>query len=180
MQEAYRNIVQENTLDWFENGVLYHIYPLGMLGCERRNDGGIVRHRLPELMGLVAHLRGLGVNAVYFGPLFESSTHGYDTKDYFHIDRRLGDDEDFKVLVRAYHEAGIRVIVDGVFNHVGRDFWAFKDVQEKKRDSIYKDWFYINENGHIVLTEKAPPEAIESFKQFHEAYEEGREDDWFY
>ena len=141
MQEAYRNIVQENTLDWFENGVLYHIYPLGMLGCERRNDGGVVRHRLPELIGLVAHLQALGVSAVYLGPLFESSTHGYDTKDYFHIDRRLGDDEDFKVLVRAYHEAGIRVIVDGVFNHVGKEFWGYREVMEYRDMARTRYWF---------------------------------------
>ena len=91
---------------WFEGGVLYHIYPLGMLGCSRRNEGGAVCHRLPELAGLVDHLRALGVTAVYFGPLFESSTHGYDTIDYFHIDRRLGSDDDFRNLVDCYHEAG--------------------------------------------------------------------------
>lgn len=126
---------------WFEGGVLYHIYPLGMLGCSRRNEGGAVCHRLPELAGLVDHLRALGVTAVYFGPLFESSTHGYDTIDYFYIDRRLGSDDDFRNLVDCYHEAGIRVIVDGVFNHVGRGFWGFREAMQERDMARTRDWF---------------------------------------
>lgn len=126
---------------WFEDTVLYHIYPLGMLGCERVNDGGEVRHRLREFEHLTAHLNELGVNAVYFGPLFESSTHGYDTKDYFHIDRRLGDDSDFRHLVDVFHAANIRVIVDAVFNHVGRGFWGFQEALEYRDMSRTRSWF---------------------------------------
>lgn len=129
------------SLRWFEDAFLYHIYPLGMLGCERRNDGGAVRHRLSALGVLVEHLVHLGVNAVYFGPLFESSSHGYDTKDYYHIDRRLGDDADFAGLVRQMHAAGIRVIVDAVFNHVGREFWGFKEVLEQRDMARTRRWF---------------------------------------
>lgn len=140
-EAAYGWQTMESSVNWFEGGVLYHIYPLGMLGCERRNDGGITRHRLSELECLVPHLQSLCVNAVYFGPLFESSTHGYDTKDYFHIDRRLGDDEDFIRLVHAYHAGGIRVIVDGVFNHVGREFWGYREVLEYRDAARTRYWF---------------------------------------
>ncbi len=126
---------------WFEDAFLYHIYPLGMLGCERWNDGGAVHHRLRGLEKLTDHWIQLGVDAVYFGPLFESSSHGYDTKDYYHIDRRLGDDADFAHLVDVMHAAGIRVIVDAVFNHVGREFWGFKEVLEKRDMARTRHWF---------------------------------------
>ncbi|MBQ9394418.1 MAG: alpha-amylase [Proteobacteria bacterium] len=142
MQNAcYAVIATEESQHWFEQTVLYHIYPLGMLGCERHNDGGETRHRLPELEGLVGHLKDLGVNAVYFGPLFESTSHGYDTKDYFHIDRRLGDDDDFRHLVEVYHEAGIRIVVDAVFNHVGREFWGFREALEYRDMARTRNWF---------------------------------------
>ena len=97
--------------------------------------------RLDKLLGWLDHIRDLGCNALYLGPLFESSAHGYDTADYFHVDRRLGTDETLKRLVTACHEKGIRVVLDGVFNHVGRDFWAFRDVQARGADSPYRDWF---------------------------------------
>lgn len=138
---CYATAETEGYRHWFDQTVLYHIYPLGMLGCERRNDGGAVRHRLPALEGLIRHLRELGVNAVYFGPLFESESHGYDTKDYFHIDRRLGDDDDFRHLSKAFHEAGIRIVVDAVFNHVGREFWGFREALEGRDMSRTRNWF---------------------------------------
>jgi glycosidase len=141
MMNTCRKYMENCENHWFDETVLYHIYPLGMLGCERSNDGGEVRHRLPALEKLTAHLKDLGMNAVYFGPLFESSTHGYDTRDYFHIDRRLGDDDDFRHLVEVYHEAGIRVIVDAVFNHVGRDFWAFREAMTWRDMARTRNWF---------------------------------------
>lgn len=141
MECAQRYCERTEKAGWFEESVLYHIYPLGMLGCERRNDGGEVHHRLPGLEMLVPHLAALGVNAVYFGPLFDSTSHGYDTRDYFHIDRRLGDDDDFRHLVRAYHEAGIRIVVDAVFNHVGRDFWGFREVMRDRDMARTRYWF---------------------------------------
>ncbi|MBR5976032.1 MAG: cyclomaltodextrinase [Clostridiales bacterium] len=101
-----------------------------------------------KVIGWIPHLEKLGVNAVYFSPVFESDTHGYNTRDYGLIDRRLGTNEDFKEVVEKLHEAGIRVVLDGVFNHVGRGFWAFHDVQEKKWDSPYKDWFHISFDGN--------------------------------
>lgn len=86
--------------------------------------------------------------AVYLSPIFESDRHGYDTRDYRKIDCRLGTNEDFAKVCETLHAPGIRVVLDGVFNHVGRGFWAFKDVQEKKWDSPYKDWFHIHFDGN--------------------------------
>ena len=88
------------------------------------------------------------MNAVYIGPLFESTSHGYDTRDYKLVDRRLGDNEDFKNFVDLCHENGIKVVVDGVFNHTGREFFAFQDIREKRWDSPYKDWFHISFDGN--------------------------------
>ena len=93
------------------------------------------------------HLTKLGVSAVYFTPVFESDAHGYDTRDYRTIDRRLGTNEEFADVVKAYHENGLRVVLDGVFNHVGRGFWAFRDVQEKREQSPYRDWFLLRFDG---------------------------------
>ena len=126
---------------WYERGVFYHMYPLVMTGAPRHNDATEVPHRFAELLQWILHIRSLGCNAIYIGPLFESTSHGYDTRDYKLVDRRLGDNESFKVFVKQCHDSGIRVVVDGVFNHTGREFFAFKDIQEKKWDSPYKDWY---------------------------------------
>ena len=126
---------------WYERGVFYHMYPLGMTGAPRHNDATEVTNRFAELLQWILHIRSLGCNAIYIGPLFESTSHGYDTRDYKLVDRRLGDNESFKDFVKHCHDSGIRVVVDGVFNHTGREFFAFKDIQEKKWDSPYKDWY---------------------------------------
>ncbi|WP_099467380.1 alpha-amylase family glycosyl hydrolase [Konateibacter massiliensis] len=126
---------------WYNEAVFYHIYPLGALGAEKENNIQEALHRLLELEGWVSHLTELGVDAVYIGPLFEAETHGYDTRDYRLVDRRLGDNNDFKRLVKVFHEAGIKVVVDGVFNHTGRNFFAFRDLKEKGEASPYKDWY---------------------------------------
>ena len=126
---------------WYERGVFYHMYTLGMTGAPRHNDATEVTNRFAELLQWILHIRTLGCNAIYIGPLFESTSHGYDTRDYKLVDRRLGDNESFKDFVKQCHDSGIRVVVDGVFNHTGREFFAFKDIQEKKWDSPYKDWY---------------------------------------
>jgi glycosidase len=90
----------------------------------------------------IPRLEELGINALYLGPLFESTAHGYDTLDYYHVHRRLGNNEDLRTLVRAFHDRDFRVILDGVFNHVGRHFFAFRDLAEKREASAYRDWFY--------------------------------------
>ena len=132
---------------WYEESVFYQIYPLGFCGAPYENDG-LEAHRILKVLDWIPHLTKLGINAVYFSPVFRSDTHGYNTQDYTVIDNRLGSNEDFKKVVDALHEAGIRVVLDGVFNHVGRGFWAFRDVLEKKWDSPYKDWFHISFDGN--------------------------------
>ncbi len=130
---------------WAREAVFYHIYPLGFLGAPRRNDRqGQVVPRLADLRRWFDHIAGLGVTAIYFGPLFESGSHGYDTIDYFTVDRRLGDITLFKQLVDELHARGLRIIVDGVFHHTSRDFFAFRDIREKGRDSRYAGWYLIN------------------------------------
>lgn len=126
---------------WYERGVFYHMYPLGMTGAPKHNDATETTNRFSELNQWIPHIRSLGCNAVYIGPLFESTSHGYDTRDYKLVDRRLGDNAAFKDFVNQCHESGIKVVVDGVFNHTGREFFAFKDIQEKRWDSPYKDWY---------------------------------------
>lgn len=126
---------------WYDEAVFYHIYPLGMLDAPKENPYGEPVHRLPRLDPWIGHLQKLGVNALYIGPLFESVGHGYETTDYRKLDSRLGDNGDLKAFVAKCHEAGIRVILDGVFNHTGRDFFAFKDVQQNRENSPYKDWY---------------------------------------
>lgn len=126
---------------WVNNAVVYHIYPLGFCGAPLLNTGTVPVNRIEKVLEWIPHLKKLGVNAIYFGPVFESTVHGYDTNDYRKIDRRLGDNAAFKKVCDMLHASGIRIILDGVFNHVGRDFWAFKDLQEKYRDSEYVNWF---------------------------------------
>ncbi len=126
---------------WYESAVFYHMYPLGMLGAPKHNDEGEVVHRLPELLPWADHVGELGCTAVYIGPLFESTSHGYDTRDYKSVDRRLGDNEDFKRFVDHCHKKGIRVVVDGVFNHTGREFHAFRDIQKNRERSPYCGWY---------------------------------------
>ncbi len=134
---------------WFQDAQFYHIYPMGFCGAPQHNDFNLSPvNRLNKIYDWIEHIKSLGINAIYFGPVFESTSHGYDTKDYYWIDRRLGDNESFKQLVNEFHKQGIKVILDGVFNHVGRDFWAFKDLQENKNNSQYANWFAgLNFNG---------------------------------
>ena len=132
---------------WFNEGVIYQIYPLGFCGAPDNNDGVLVP-RISKIEEIIPHLVRLNVSAVYFCPVFESSTHGYDTSDYSKIDVRLGSNEDFKNLCEKLHQNGIKVILDGVFNHVGREFFAFRDLREKRYDSQYKDWFHVSFDGN--------------------------------
>ena len=126
---------------WYNEAIFYHIYPLGMLDAPKVNDYSEVVHRLRELDKWIGHIKGIGCNAIYIGPLFKSVGHGYETTDYKTLDNRLGDNEDLKNFVANCHKEGIRVILDGVFNHTGRDFFAFKDIQANRENSRYKDWY---------------------------------------
>ena len=132
---------------WFDEAVIYQIYPLGLCGAPKENDG-VRTPRILRLLDWVDHIKRLGADTVLLNPVFDSDRHGYDTRDYFTVDPRLGSDEDLAQVCRTFHQAGIRVMLDGVFNHVGRGFWAFRDVQEKKWDSPYKDWFHVDFGGN--------------------------------
>ncbi len=125
---------------WAYESVFYQIYPLGFCGAPFENDG-VLTSRILKVIDWIPHMQKLGVNAIYFSPVFESDTHGYNTRDYTKIDCRLGTNEDFKTVCDALHTAGIKVVLDGVFNHVGRGFWAFQDVLRNRENSRYKDWF---------------------------------------
>ena len=100
---------------WYEKGIFYHMYPLGMTGAPKHNDSAETVNRFEELDQWIPHIRSLGCNSIYIGPLFESSSHGYDTRDYRQVDRRLGDNAAFKTFVSLCHEQGIRVVVDECF-----------------------------------------------------------------
>lgn len=122
--------------------LFYHVYPLGLCGAPAHypHDGHI-EHRLPQLHNWIPHWQRLGVGGLYLGPVFASERHGYDTVDFGTVDPRLGDHQDLADLCAALDKAGIRVVLDGVFHHVGRGFWAFQDVLRHGRNSAYCDWF---------------------------------------
>lgn len=127
--------------EWYEEAIFYHIYPLGLTGAPQNNFYGETEHRLNELVPWIAHIQEIGCNALYIGPLFESVGHGYETTDYKKVDTRLGTNEDLKAFVSECHRQGIRVVLDGVFNHTGRDFFAFQDLKRNRENSQYKDWY---------------------------------------
>lgn len=126
---------------WYDESVFYHIYPLGMTGAPKLNTYEQPVHRFDSLLPWISHIKEIGCNALYIGPLFESVGHGYETTDYKKLDSRLGTNDDLRNFVSQCHKKGIRVILDGVFNHTGRDFFAFKDIQQNRENSVYKDWY---------------------------------------
>lgn len=132
---------------WADESVFYQIYPLGFCNAPKENDGATLP-RIKKVEEWIPHILKLGCNAVYFSPVFSSDAHGYDTRDYRVIDCRLGTNEDFAEVCSELHKHGIRVVLDGVFNHVGRGFWAFRDVLEHREHSRYRDWFHINFSGN--------------------------------
>ncbi|NJN19118.1 MAG: DUF3459 domain-containing protein [Oscillochloris sp.] len=152
---------------WACDAVFYHIYPLGLSGAPPQNDGtSAPTPRLAEIHDWIGHMRDLGVNALYLGPLFESSAHGYDTADFYRVDRRLGDDQTLADLAQALHQAGIRLILDGVFHHVGRDFWAFRDLQANGANSAYCDWFV-----DLDFNRRSPYDDAFSYAGWHGHYD---------
>ncbi len=128
-------------ISWVKDSIFYHVYPIGAFGCPRENHGEeTAGHRILQLIDWIPHLKTIGVNAIYLGPIFESGTHGYDTFDYYKLDSRLGDNNDLKKVIDACHKEGIKVVLDGVFNHIGRGHKAFLDVKENRENSQYRDW----------------------------------------
>lgn len=136
-----------NGTMWAYKGIFYQIYPIGFCGAPVSNDGKTVS-RILKLKDWSAYLEELGVTSILLNPIFESDNHGYDTRDFTRIDCRLGTNEDFAEVCKDLHQHHVKIVLDGVFNHVGRGFWAFRDVQEKKWDSPYKDWFCISFDGN--------------------------------
>ena len=132
---------------WAYEGIFYQIYPIGFCGAPTANDGKTVS-RILKLKDWSSYLESLGISSILLNPIFESDNHGYDTRDYKKIDCRLGTNKDFAEVCKDLHAHNVKIVLDGVFNHVGRGFWAFKDVQEKKWDSPYKDWFHISFDGN--------------------------------
>ena len=132
---------------WAYESVFYQIYPLGFCGAPFENDG-VQTHKIKKVEEWIPHMKKLGINAIYFSPVFESDTHGYNTRDYKKIDVRIGTNEDFKEVCKKLHENGIRVVLDGVFNHVGRGFYQFQDVLKNRENSPYLNWFHINLGGN--------------------------------
>ncbi len=135
------------------DSIFYHIYPLGALNAPQHND--LTSQPVPRLLEMINwldHIQSLGTNAIYLGPVFESTAHGYDTANYYEVDRRLGTKADLAAFSQAAHARGISLVLDGVFNHVGRDFWAFRDLLANRQSSAYKDWFvkvrFDQTNGH--------------------------------
>ena len=132
---------------WAYESVFYQIYPLGFCGAPFENDG-VQTHKIKKVEEWIPHMKKLGINAIYFSPVFESDTHGYNTGDYKKIDVRIGTNQDFKEVCQRLHENGIRVVLDGVFNHVGRGFYQFQDVLKNRENSPYLNWFHINLGGN--------------------------------
>ena len=134
---------------WYEDALFYHIYPLGLTDAPKQNAYTDPQPRLQQLQAWLPHIRSLGCSAIYIGPLFESVGHGYETTDYKKLDSRLGTNADLTAFVAACHRMGLRVIFDGVFNHTGRDFFAFRDIREKREQSPYRDWYcHVNFGGN--------------------------------
>lgn len=126
--------------NWTKEAIFYHIYPFGFCNTPKQHQDEIV-NRIQKISEWIPHLKTMHINALYMGPVFESFEHGYDTSDYQVVDHRLGTNEDLIRVCEQLQSQQIRVVFDGVFNHVGRNFWAFRDVLENKQNSRYCDWF---------------------------------------
>ena len=133
------------AVQWSEHAIWWQVYPLGFVGApaERQPDDAVV-HRLGRIAGWLDYVVEMGCNGLALGPIFASETHGYDTVDYFTIDPRLGSDEDFSQLVEAAHRRGLRILLDGVFNHVGRSHPAFAAAVAGGPSSEKGAWFRLD------------------------------------
>ena len=132
---------------WAYNETFYQIYPIGFCGAPVHNDGVTVP-RIKKIGEWSEYLETLGIGSIILNPIFESDNHGYDTRDFKKIDCRLGTNDDFKEVCQTLHEHHVKIMLDGVFNHVGRGFWAFQDVLEKTGATPYKDRFHSRFDGN--------------------------------
>lgn len=131
--------------DWVQHSIWWHVYPLGALDADPTGRDRTCHRSLSELIPWLDHVVGLGANGIVLGPIFQSSTHGYDTLDYYRIDDRLGSDADFDALVGACRERGIRIMLDGVFNHVSREHELVRDPQR----AVSEGWAIDAGHGHL-------------------------------
>lgn len=129
---------------WVEHALWWQVYPLGFTGAPAASGGNGVVHRLRRIEPWLDYAAGLGASGLALGPVFASGTHGYDTVDHFRIDQRLGDENDFAALVAAARQRGLRVLLDGVFHHVGRGFPAFAEVLERGPGAPTASWFHLS------------------------------------
>jgi glycosidase len=156
---------------WADHAILWHVYPLGFTGAERTAvpSHEPVRHRLRRLEAWLDYAIELGCNGLLLGPIFASETHGYDTVDHFRIDLRLGDEDDFDALVTAADQRGLRLILDGVFNHVGRGFPAFQAALHGGPGTPAARWFkrapdgfaVFEGHGHLVELDHDEPAVLD-------------------
>ncbi len=161
---------------WIDHAIFWHIYPLGFVGAEpAAMRDGVVKHRLGQIINWLDYVVELGASGLLLGPIFASSTHGYDTIDYLRIDARLGDEADFEKLIEAARQRGLRIVLDGVFNHVGRDFPALRAALQDRTGTGEASWFpllrqddasgepdYATFEGHhalVTLNHEAPAVA---------------------
>ena len=146
-----------------DRSIIYHIYPLGFCAVEPRNSFTTNPvNRISKIENWLPHIKSMGCDTLLLGPVWEASAHGYDTADFFHLDRRLGSNEDFKSVAKAVHATGMNLVLDGVFNHVGRDFWAFRDVIEKRGDKIDIQSLENELGVKVVLISAANKDNIEA------------------
>jgi cyclomaltodextrinase len=139
---------------WVDHVIWWQVFPLGFVGAESElKDARPEPHRLRRLIGWLDHLVSLGCNGLSLGPVFTSGTHGYDTIDYLSIDPRLGTDEDFDALIAACRERGIRVLLDGVFNHAGRDFAPVKEAFTRGPGSAAAEWVTLYDTAGVITAE---------------------------
>ena len=156
------------------------MYPLGFTGAEKAAlaPGEPVRHRLRQLDGWLDYAIELGCSGLLLGPIFAAETHGYDTVDHFEVDPRLGDQEDFDHLVAGSRRRGMRIVLDGVFNHVGRSFPAFAAALAAGPGSPAARWFrrdpgsgeYVTFEGHhqLVALDHEEPEVLDYVGSGHD------------
>ena len=153
---------------WVRHAIWWHVYPLGFVGAFPADPPPDAdEHRLGRIVDWIDHAVHLGASGIALGPIFASRTHGYDTTDHFRIDPRLGDDADFDRLVDEAHRRGLRVLLDGVFNHVGADFPRYRQAVETE-DPQAAGWFvgrrgrFHTFEGHgelITLNHRSPAVA---------------------
>ncbi len=127
--------------NWYNEACFYHFFTFGVCNAPFYNSYTLNEYRINEVEKWIPHIKDMKCNSVLFSPIFESKSHGYDTSDYYKIDSRLGDNESFKNLVNVMHQNNLKVVLDGVFNHCGRDFFAFQDLLKNKEKSKYCSWF---------------------------------------